>query len=67
MTLNSPSRIDARRQSALTRQLASDALTPEQKLQNLDAAFGVGLGAKKERAKLQAKIQAKKPTGGKKS
>jgi hypothetical protein len=67
MTLNSASRIDSRRQSALTRQLASDALTPEQKLQNLDAAFGVGVGAKKERAKLNAKIQNKKSTKEKKS
>lgn len=51
-----PKRIE-RQEGAKARKLLSDALTPQQRLANLDAAFGKGVGATKERAKL-AKLLA---------
>lgn len=52
-------RVKARREAAKARQAESDKRTPEERLARLDAAFGKGKGAKKERAKLLAKIEAK--------
>lgn len=49
-----------RRTEAKERQAKYDLLTPQQHLQALDRAFGVGQGAKKERAKLQARITSPK-------
>lgn len=51
-------RVVARQDSAAARKLISDARSPEEQLKKLDAA---GLTASKERAKLNARIQAKKP------
>lgn len=52
----------ARRSRALARQQASAeaGLTPQKQLEYLDAAFGKGTGATKERAKLNAQIAAAK-------
>lgn len=45
------------------RQATYDSLPPAEILKNLDRAFGVGVGAKKERAKLAARIAGtSKPT-----
>jgi hypothetical protein len=49
--------LEVKRIEAKERQLISDGLTPAQKLAKLDAAFGTGQGAAKERAKL-AKLLA---------
>jgi len=51
------SQLNRRQKRALERQGLSAALTPEQRLQTLDTRFGAGVGAHKERAKLQALIQ----------
>lgn len=37
-------------------QEAYDALSPQDKLQRLDAKLGIGVGAKRQRAKLQALV-----------
>lgn len=47
------------RVSALARKEAHDKLTPQQKLEKLDAKFGVGLGAARERARLAKLLQPK--------
>lgn len=54
--------LEKRRAEAVKRQAITDALTPQQRLANLDTKFGVGLGAVKERAKLAEIIK----NGGKK-
>lgn len=54
--------LEKRRTEAKARQAVTDALTPQQRLANLDAKFGPGLGATKERAKLAEIIK----NGGKK-
>ena len=46
--------------SALERQAATATQTPKQRLDALDERLGVGVGAVRERAKLQAKLT---PTG----
>jgi hypothetical protein len=48
-----------RRQSAQQRAEEAKGRTPEQQIARLDALFGVGLGATKERAKLAKKIASK--------
>lgn len=48
--------IDVKQDEAKVRQAAHSSLTVEQKIAKLDAMFGPGLGAKKERAKL-AKVK----------
>ena len=45
-----------RRAQAEARKAEHDKLTVAQKIAKLDALFGVGVGATKERAKLQSKI-----------
>lgn len=55
---NFPRRKEAKRASAAARAEAYAKLTPQQKLARLDAAFGVGLGAKRERARLAKPIVA---------
>lgn len=50
-------RREQRQREAKLRQEASDKLTPQERITRLDNLFGVGLGATKERAKLQARIQ----------
>lgn len=45
-----------RHEEAIVRQSAYDKRTPEQQLQILDERLGKGLGAKKERAKLNSII-----------
>lgn len=57
---NFPGRKKFRQEQAVTMQEAANKLTPEAKLANLDKKLGVGVGAKKERAKLQSKILARK-------
>lgn len=53
----------ARQESALERQAERATRTPQQQLRELDRVLGAGQGAKKERAKLAALIeaQAEKP------
>jgi len=51
---------DQRKQMAQDRQEAHDKLTIEQKIDKLDIMFGKGLGAKKERGKLQTKLESRK-------
>ncbi len=46
-----------KREEAEERQAEHDKLTPQQKIDKLDRKFGKGIGAKKERAKLQALIE----------
>ncbi len=45
-----------RREEAEARQVEYDKKTPQQKIDALDALFGVGLGAAKERARLANKL-----------
>lgn len=51
---NFPGRTQQRRDDAKKRQEERDKRTPEQQLAQLDALLGVGIGARKERAKLEA-------------
>lgn len=55
---NRPDRAAERRAAANDRQDISDGLSPQQRLDNLDATFGVGMGATKERAKLLARMSS---------
>lgn len=50
-------RLAERRASAAVRQAAAALLTPQQKLAKLDQSFGVGVGAKRERARLAEQIK----------
>lgn len=50
---NFPHRKKQRHQEALARKAEYDKLTPEQVLAKLDATFGVGKGAAKQRARLK--------------
>jgi hypothetical protein len=52
-----------RRQEAALKRLKT--LTPEEQLAVLDARLGVGVGAKRERAKLLAALAVAKHDGGK--
>jgi hypothetical protein len=45
-------KLQIRKEQALARKEEYDKLTKQQKIDALDAAFGVGLGATKERARL---------------
>lgn len=47
--------VAARRERAKVRAAEAAKRTPEEQLKRLDAAFGVGQGAKKERAKIDRK------------
>ncbi len=49
-----PDEAAKRRSEAQARQEKTDALTPQQRLENLDIKLGVGEGAKKERTRLVA-------------
>lgn len=49
-----------RKSEADQRQQAYDKLTTEQKIEKLDKIFGKGLGAKKQRTRLQEKQEEKK-------
>ena len=51
--------VEVRRLSAQQRTEVAKTRTPEEQLARLDAAFGVSLGAKKERLKLAARIKAR--------
>jgi len=53
-----PDGAKARRAEAIARQDIYNSLTPQQHLKRLDEKFGVGLGAKKERAKLLKRIES---------
>ncbi len=46
-----------RKEDAAVRQAGYDSCTPQQLIAHLDNLFGPGLGAKKERAKLNARIE----------
>lgn len=46
-----------RHEAAVTRQQAHAKLTVSDKLAKLDAKLGIGLGAKKERARLQKQLE----------
>ena len=52
-------RKEQRRKNAEELKAKSDVLTPLQKLQKLDAKLGVGVGAKRERKRLQTLIDKK--------
>lgn len=49
----------AQLKASVTRELAAKERTPEEQIERLDRMFGKGKGAKKERAKLAARIQAR--------
>ena len=51
---------ETRRKEAQERQEAYDKLSPKEKIAILDKRLGKGLGAKKQRAKLQAQMEANK-------
>lgn len=51
-----PNKLARRREEAKARQAVYDKLSPQAKLAQLDKIFGVGMGAKKERAKLLAAL-----------
>ena len=55
--LTQKERHEARKARALDRQAARATRTPQQQLDRLDAKFGKGQGAKRERARLNAQIQ----------
>ena len=57
---HSKARNELRRTEAEQLQIERDKLTDEQQLAKLDTMFGDGQGAKKERARLEKRIQAKK-------
>ena len=50
----------AKLDTVMENQIAREARSPEQQIQRLDKMFGVGKGAKKERAKLAKQIKNKK-------
>jgi len=49
-----------RKEEAVERQVEHDKLTIQEKIAKLDNKFGKGVGAKKERAQLQMKLEKKK-------
>lgn len=53
---------EARKTEAIERKKMSDTLTPGQRLEALDAKLGVGVGAKKERARLGKVAPAATPS-----
>ena len=46
----------SKRQEAIERNKAWDLLTPKEQLEDLDKRLGKGVGAKKQRARIQFKI-----------
>jgi hypothetical protein len=54
---NFPLNKERKQKEAAARQEASDKLTPEQRIAKLDELFGPGLGARKERLKLDLKLK----------
>ncbi len=52
LRMNFPDRKEIRQKEAIARQEARNKRTNIQQLERLDRAFGVGMGATKERAKL---------------
>lgn len=64
-TNQDPARVNTRKTEAKARKEKTDALTPAQRLENLDMKFGAGKGATAERAKLAdaiSKPQVQKAT-----
>ena len=55
-----PDNYKFRKDEAKERQEAYDKLTTSSKLENIDKMFGVGIGAKKQRAKLAKKLEEEK-------
>lgn len=51
-------RAEERKKEALDRQALAASRPPQEQLAQLDAAFGVGAGAKRERAKLKERLAA---------
>lgn len=56
--INTFKRVEDRKTKATQRKAARDLLSPAQQLEKLDQLFGIGVGAKKERARLRALIGA---------
>lgn len=54
--MNQPHRRDIRNEDANERQEVRNSRTPQQQLAHLDTILGKGLGATKERARLQKQI-----------
>ena len=50
-------RLDERRQESIVRQTERDKRTPQQQLEKLDLLLGVGVGAIRERERLNAMIE----------
>ena len=55
---NSEKNIENRKRGANERQVLRSLLSPAQQIEVIDQRFGVGLGARKERAKLRALMVA---------
>ena len=60
-------RKEKRKREAKERQEAYNKLSPQQKIASLDNKLGKGIGATKQRAKLQKEIETAKETKEKKS
>lgn len=58
--MNSKALKALKRKEAEERQVKYDAMSTARKIAALDQAFGKGLGAKKQRAKLAAQLKAEK-------
>ena len=58
---------EERRKKAEEMALARSALSPAQQLEQLDQRLGVGVGAQRERARLQPAIETPKPSTRKKT
>lgn len=56
-----PDHAEAKRAEAIERAEERAKRSPEQQLRVLDAVFGIGQGAVKERKRLQAQLQAPPP------
>lgn len=57
---NNPVRIGTKREEAIARNEAWAKLSPQAQLESLDNRLGEGVGAERQRAKIQSRIDRKK-------